>query len=140
MVIPHSYDPAHSCICRKTAETSPVQKTQVQKQARKGSLMLVHLDSQKLHQRVYMGSSKFSGKTNEKLRGNLTMDWHLIQGHTNSSQGHQDKLWLDRALGLSSELTLLSQGAHFTGTDPCLRNMTGLPYFCNLHGWDASPY
>ena len=45
MVIPHSYDPAHSCICRKIAETSPVQKTQVQKQARKGSLMLVHLDS-----------------------------------------------------------------------------------------------
>ena len=41
MVIPHSYDPAHSCICRKIAETSPVQKTQVQKQARKGSLMLV---------------------------------------------------------------------------------------------------
>ena len=71
-----------------------------------------------------MGSSKLSGKTNEKLRGNLTMDWHLIQGHTNSSQGHQDKLWLDWPLGLSSELTLLSQGAHSTRTDPCLRNMT----------------
>ena len=45
MVIPHSYDPAHSCICRKIAETSPVQKNQVQKQPKKGSLMPVHLDS-----------------------------------------------------------------------------------------------
>ena len=45
MVIPHSYDPAHSCICRKITETSPVQKNQVQKQPRKGSLMPVHLDS-----------------------------------------------------------------------------------------------